>query len=92
MEIVLALVAIAIIAMLVKPYKVAKEYYTEKIPKLYALVRDKIRKSDLTFKEALFYSFHGLVLLITVIVGFPFMLFVLYSIFIAPILAMFAMM
>jgi hypothetical protein len=41
MEILLALAAIAIIAMLVKPYKVANEYYTEKIPKLYELVRDK---------------------------------------------------
>ena len=59
---------------------------------LYERVKAEMQKREITFKEAVFNSLYGVVLLITAIVGFPFMLFILYAIFISPIIAMFAMM
>tara|TARA_B100001093_G_C26761747_1_gene986042 strand:- start:66 stop:290 length:225 start_codon:yes stop_codon:yes gene_type:complete len=72
MEIVLALVAIAIIAMMVKPYKVAKEYYIENIPKLLKFLKKILSKLVL-----------GIASVASVIFIFSWIGFVIWSVFIA---------
>ena len=59
---------------------------------LYEWVKAEMQKREITFKQAVLDSLYGVWLVIAFIVGFPFMLFILYAIFISPIIAMFGMM
>jgi hypothetical protein len=59
---------------------------------IYEWAKDKMQKNNLTFKDLIFKSAYGLYIVILSCITIPMALFIIYAMFISPILAIFGMM